>query len=108
MKGRQLAPGMLARHYSPRTPLVLRSPRGRRPDNVAGIFLRKPAGRTGRDIYWLSERGALAEVARNLYRVLRAADQGGHRQIWAEPLPAAAGGLAVALHDRLQRAAAKA
>jgi len=105
-KGRLLAPGMLARHYSPRTPLVIRNPRGRRPHGVAGIFLRKPAGPTGRDIYWLSERGALAEIARNLYRVLRAADQGGHRQIWIEALPVAAGGLAVALHDRLRRAAA--
>ena len=106
--GRQRAPGMLARHYSPRTPLVVRSPRGRRPDGVAGIFLRKPAGRAGRDIYWLSERGSLAEVARNLYRVLRAADRGGHRRIWIEALPVAAGGLAAALHDRVKRAAAKA
>lgn len=104
-KGRQLAPGMLARHYSPRTPLVLRSPSGRLPAGVAGIFLRKPAGQTGRDIYWLSERGALAEVARNFYRVLREADRGGHRQIWIEALPAEAGGLAVALNDRLRRAA---
>ena len=105
--GRLRAPGMLARHYSPRTPLVLRSPRGRRPDGVAMIFLRKPAGRTERNIYWLSERGALAEVARNLYRVLRTADQGGYRQIWVEPLPDAAGGLTVALKDRLKRAAAR-
>lgn len=106
--GRQLAPGMLARHYSPRTPLVLRSPRGRLPDGVAGIFLRKPNGPAGRNIYWLSERGSLAEVARNLYRILREADQGGHSQIRVEPLAGAGGGLAAAVRDRLKRAAAKA
>jgi L-threonylcarbamoyladenylate synthase len=106
-KGRQLAPGMMARHYSPRTPLLIKNPRKRLPPDVAGVFLRKPAGPTGRNVYWLSEHGALAEVARNLYRVLRKADQGGHRQIWIEALPDAAGGLAVVLSDRLKRAATK-
>lgn len=106
--GRLPAPGMMARHYSPRTPLVLKTPRGRLPQGVGRILLRKPAaGQTGGNIYWLSERGALAEVARNLYRVLRTADQGGHRQIQLEPLPAGMGGLATALNDRLKRAAAK-
>jgi L-threonylcarbamoyladenylate synthase len=105
--GRLLAPGMMARHYSPRTPLVLKIPRGRAPHGIGRVYLRKPAGRTGSNIYWLSERGALAEVARNLYRVLRAADQGGHRQIQVEPLPAGTGGLATALNDRLKRAAAR-
>ena len=107
VNGRQLAPGLLARHYSPRTTLVLRSPHDRRPAGVAGIFLRKPATPTGSGTYWLSQCGAMAEVARNLYRVLRSADQGGYEQIWIEPLPAAAGGLAVALQDRLKRAAAR-
>ncbi|MDI1251414.1 MAG: L-threonylcarbamoyladenylate synthase, partial [Lacunisphaera sp.] len=105
--GRLLAPGMMARHYSPRTPLVLKNPRGRPLEGVGRILLRKPAGETADNIYWLSERGALSEVARNLYRVLRAADQGGHRQIQVEPLPADAGGLAAALNDRLKRAAAR-
>jgi L-threonylcarbamoyladenylate synthase len=84
----------------------LKTPHGRPPQGVGRVYLRKPAGLTGNNIYWLSERGALAEVARNLYRVLRAADQGGHRQIQVEPLPADAGGLAAALNDRLKRAAA--
>lgn len=105
---RQLrAPGMLARHYSPRTPLRLRDPGLRRPHDVAGVFLRKPAGPSRDDAFWLSNRGALAEIARNLYRVLRAADQQGCREIWIEPLPADAGGLATAIRDRLMRAAAK-
>jgi L-threonylcarbamoyladenylate synthase len=59
------------------------------------------------DIFWLSRRGALAEIARNLYAVLRQADTGGYRQIWVEPLPDGAGGLAAAINDRLRRAAAK-
>jgi L-threonylcarbamoyladenylate synthase len=77
------------------------------PPGVAGIFLRKPVGAAGPNIYWLSNRGTLAEIARNLYRVLRQADLGRHREIWVEALPADAGGIAAALNDRLKRAAAK-
>ena len=57
--------------------------------------------------YNMSARGALPEVARNLYRVLRQADAGGHRQIQLEPLRGEAGGLAAAITDRMKRAAAK-
>jgi L-threonylcarbamoyladenylate synthase len=103
---RQLAPGMMKRHYSPRTPLRLKNPGVRLPQDVGGIFLRKPAGRTGRNIHWLSLHGTLAEVSRNLYRVLRQADQAGHRELWVESLPAGTGGLAMAVNDRLKRAAA--
>ena len=101
------APGMMERHYSPRTPLLIKSPGRLLPADTAGIFLRQPAGRTGANIYWLSERGAMTEIARNLYRVLRAVDQAGWRQIHVEALPAESGGLATALKDRLKRAAAK-
>jgi L-threonylcarbamoyladenylate synthase len=104
---RKLSPGMLQRHYSPHTPLRLKKPGPRLPRDVAGIFLRKPAGRTGDNVYWLSRRGTLAEVSRNLYQVLRQADRGGHRQIWIERLAADASGLALALNDRLKRAAAR-
>jgi L-threonylcarbamoyladenylate synthase len=104
---RILAPGMLERHYSPRTPLRLKNPGSKLPQDVAGVFLRKPAGRTGGNVYWLSSRGSLAEVSRNLYRVLRQADLGRHRQIWVEVPPADAGSLATAIRDRLKRAAAK-
>jgi L-threonylcarbamoyladenylate synthase len=106
-QARMLAPGMLETHYSPRTPLRLKNPGERLPQDVAGIFLRKPAGPTAGNIFWLSRRGSLVEVARNLFRVLRQADQGRHRQIWVEGLPADAGGLATAIKDRLKRAAAK-
>jgi L-threonylcarbamoyladenylate synthase len=104
---RMVAPGMMDRHYSPRTPLQLKSAWRTLPRGVAGISLRKPPGRAGDNIRWLSQRGSLAEVARNLYRVLREVDRAGFSAIWVEALPADAGGLAAALRDRLKRAAAK-
>ena len=102
-----LAPGMLPQHYSPHTPLVIKSPWTKLPPQVAGIFLRKPAGSVAKNAYWLSDRAVLVDMARNLYRVLRQADEGHHRQIWIEALPDDSGGLAAAINDRLQRAATK-
>ncbi len=106
-RARQLAPGMLERHYSPRTPLVIGRPDKIASKESASILLRRPAGKPAANIFWLSRRGALAEIARNLYAVLREADAGGFRRIVIEPLPADAGGLAAAINDRLKRAAAK-
>lgn len=108
LNARQLSPGMLERHYSPRTPLVLRHPAGKIPADVAVVLLRHPGKHPAKHVFWLSQRGALTEVARNLYEVLRRADAGRYRQIWVEPLAAEKGGLAAAIHDRLKRAAAKA
>ncbi|MBI2813174.1 MAG: threonylcarbamoyl-AMP synthase [Opitutae bacterium] len=104
----KLSPGLLERHYSPRTPLVLRRWSGQLPAGVAGVLQRRPAGHPWKHLFWLSRRGALNEVARNLYDVLRQADAGRYREIRVEPLPAAdSGGLAAAINDRLQRAAAR-
>jgi L-threonylcarbamoyladenylate synthase len=105
-KGRQrpLAPGMLDRHYSPRTRLRLKHPGQRVPPDVAGIYLRKPGHVHGANIFWFSRRGSLPEVARNLYRVLRLADRKGFREIRVEGVPSTAGNLATALRDRLKRA----
>jgi L-threonylcarbamoyladenylate synthase len=102
-----LAPGMLPQHYSPHTPLVIKNCWTRLPSDVAGIFLRKPAIPAAANVYWLSKRGALAEVARNLYQVLRRADGGHHRKIWIEALPEETGALAAAINDRMHRAAVK-
>jgi L-threonylcarbamoyladenylate synthase len=109
-RARQLAPGMLERHYSPRTPLLIaKTAPGERPlpGPTAWIRLRKPAGKAAAHIYWLSQRGALSEIARNLYGVLRTVDAAGYQRIVIEPLSADAGGLAAAINDRLKRAAAK-
>ena len=106
-KARLLAPGMMERHYSPRTPLVMGKPGIIPPSGAAAIFLRKPGGSPDDSVFWLSERGVLKEVARNLYRVLRQADGGRYRQIWLEPLPEDGGGLAAAISDRMKRATTK-
>lgn len=104
---RLLAPGLLARHYSPRTALRVVTRPGPVDADTAVIWLRRPIGRAVAGSYWLSKRGALEEIAHNLYQVLRQADAAGHRQILIERVPPTAGGLAAALNDRISRAAAK-
>ena len=106
-KTRLRAPGLLEKHYSPRTPLHLL----RRPIVASaqrGVILqRKPAGQAPAHTYWLSARGALAEIAHNLYRVLRETDAAGYREIFIEHVPPTAGGLAAAINDRIRRACAR-
>ncbi len=104
---RLLAPGLLEKHYSPRTPLRVAANPTSTDAGTAVILLRKPAGKTRAGVYWLSRHGELSEIARHLYRVLREADAGGQRQILIEKLPPTAGGLAAAINDRVKRAAAK-
>ncbi|MEO0055137.1 MAG: hypothetical protein RLZZ50_1084 [Verrucomicrobiota bacterium] len=106
------APGMLARHYSPKTPLRLHArldadALDRLPADEALLLLRRPS-RPGRDsrLHWLSERGDLAEIARSLFAALRRLDAAEWRVIHAE-LPVGEEGLAAAVRDRLNRAAAK-
>lgn len=104
------APGMLASHYSPRTPLKLFQAGSVPPcqPGEALIFLRAPrtdAG--GEDRFWLSENGSPDEVARNLFALLRRLDGAGYPCIWCERPPEAADGLLLAIRDRLIRAATK-
>ncbi len=107
--GAQLAPGLLARHYSPRTPVTLHaklSPKlaARRPANEAWIFLAKPRGLTGKNIYWLDAHGELSGIARRLFATLRRVDALHFSRIHVEL--ARGDGLAPAINDRLRRAAA--
>jgi L-threonylcarbamoyladenylate synthase len=108
----ELAPGMLDRHYQPRTPLELL---GRaftsdelRADSTGGaarVCFRKPDGELAhRGVYWLSEEGNLAEAARRLFALLRELDGSGFARLIFEPAPA--DGLGAAINDRLRRAAA--
>jgi L-threonylcarbamoyladenylate synthase len=108
-----LAPGLLARHYSPHTPLTLLEPgatpapmpTGRR---AAWVRWRRDDGHAqppGTELFWLSEDGDLAEGARQLYDLLRRLDDAGYDQLWCELAPST--GLGEALNDRLRRAAAK-
>ncbi len=106
----QVAPGQLARHYSPRAFVVLHE---RLPDRAgtgatageAWLFLRKPARARGKNIYWLSPRGELPQAARNLFAALRRMDEAGYSRIHAEL--SRAPGLGEAINDRLRRAAAR-
>lgn len=105
-----VAPGLLSQHYSPRTPLVLAKEgalAGAKPGaGEALVVLRRPTGQLAKGLHWLSTRGALREVARNLFSCLQKLDTKGLRRIRIE-CPAGDEPLAVALRDRLTRAAAK-
>ncbi len=100
-----LAPGMLASHYAPRTPLRLDAR-----DVGAGeallAFGPKPAGGSHHAVRVLnlSPRGDLIEAAANLFAHLRALDGVGAGMIAVMPVPRE--GLGEAINDRLTRAAA--
>jgi len=105
-----VAPGQLARHYSPHTPLVLHAKISvqtaqKGPASEAWLWQRRPAGiRPGKNLFWLDESGRPARAAQRLFAVLRRIDAAGFRRIHAEL--ARGGGLAEAINDRLRRAAA--
>jgi L-threonylcarbamoyladenylate synthase len=105
-----LAPGLLARHYSPRTAVRLHtrlSPvvAAKSPASEAWIFLARPRGLAGKNIFWLDARGNLRGAARRLFATLRRVDALGFARIHVEL--ARGEGLADAINDRLRRAAAK-
>ena len=102
----QLAPGMLTRHYSPATRVVLhRGAMSPQEHDEAYVFLRKPAGQPGKNVFWLDDRGDLRGVARGLFAMLRRLDTLGFSRINIER--ATGDGLATAINDRLERAAAR-
>lgn len=116
-RGAQLAPGLLHRHYSPRTPVELHArislstvaktdPRARE----VWLLLAKPGPRQLKsvahaNVHWLDARGSLRGAAHRLFGKLRALDAGGWKKIHVELAPGA--GLADAINDRLRRAAAR-
>ena len=107
------APGMLERHYSPRTPLSLvpkLTPAHLRKlaaDQALLFIYRPPATTLGNNVFWLAEQAAdLASAAHHLFDQLRNLDQGGWKQIHAELAPGKTA-LALAINDRLIRASAK-
>ncbi len=109
-QGPQLAPGLLARHYSPRTPVVLHarlllSEAAASGPDQAWVFQRRPRGRLPQNVHWLDPRGSLPGAARRLFGLLRRLDAQRLRRIHVEL--AAGGDLADAINDRLRRAAAR-
>lgn len=104
--GAQVAPGLLARHYSPRTPVILHDEiTSTAASDEAFVFLRQPARHKGENVFWLDPRGKLRGVARRLFATLRDVDQRNFRRIHIER--ATGEGLADAINDRLRRAAAR-
>lgn len=108
----QVAPGRLARHYSPRTPSVLHDALSARDVQRGGadeawLFIAKPATAAGAggNVHWLDARGDLRGAARRLFDVLRRLDRAGYAQLHFER--AKGGGLADAINDRLARAAGR-
>lgn len=102
----QLAPGLLARHYSPRTPVVVHATLTKFPHpNAAYLCIRRPGGPLPKNVFWLDARGDLRRAARRLFAELRRLDEKGFTAIHTEL--AQGEGLADAINDRLRRAAAR-
>jgi L-threonylcarbamoyladenylate synthase len=99
------APGMLARHYEPATPLVVLRDGAQLPIGCRfGLLRLSPdddaSGASA--VETLSRRGDLREAATNLFAAVRRLDALGLDRIVARPLPDS--GLGVAIMDRLSRA----
>lgn len=106
------APGTHARHYAPRTPVMLMeadllaelaASMSRQGQKVA-VLARTPRRRLLGDVTWISASEFPALYAHDLYANLRALDEAGCSAILVEEPPAEAAWAAV--HDRLTRAAA--
>ncbi|MFG3422164.1 L-threonylcarbamoyladenylate synthase [Micromonospora sp. NPDC049460] len=105
--GQPVAPGTLAAHYAPRTPLRLAS--GGEPPAADGVrrgFLafREPAAGDWAAVEVLSAAGDLTEAAARLFDALHELDATGVGEIVVEPVPEV--GVGRAINDRLRRAAA--
>jgi L-threonylcarbamoyladenylate synthase len=99
------APGMLASHYAPRTPLLLGT-LDELPEHLKSVNLAYLSLQTKWPNYpgiALSSDGSLNEAARNLFSAMRELDRGHYDLIVAEKMPER--GLGRAINDRLFRAA---
>lgn len=106
-EGKISAPGMLSRHYAPRTPILIRWS-----EENLGIFQGKKIGllsfrKPGNMLIFhqvevLSHKGDLREAAANLFSAIRRLDALKLDLIVAEPVPEV--GLGRAIMDRLRRA----
>ena len=96
-----LAPGMLASHYAPKTPLRLNARDVRDGEALLAFGTNIPDAAR---LLNLSPTGDLVEAAANLFSHLRALDASGARGIAVMPIPN--DDLGEAINDRLARAAA--
>jgi L-threonylcarbamoyladenylate synthase len=99
-----LAPGMLASHYAPRSPVRLNATTIEPGEALLAFGSSAVAGvDKAAAILNLSKRGDLVEAAANLFHHLRELDAKGAMQIAVMPIPN--DGLGEAINDRLRRAA---
>jgi L-threonylcarbamoyladenylate synthase len=102
--GQPLAPGMLASHYAPRTPVRLNAERVEAGEALLAFGSNAiPGVDAATAVMNLSARGDLNEAAAHLFGYLRALDSKGARAIAVMPVPHH--GLGEAINDRLRRAA---
>ncbi|MEA2939970.1 MAG: L-threonylcarbamoyladenylate synthase [Bradyrhizobium sp.] len=102
--GQPLAPGMLASHYAPRTPVRLNADRVAAGEALLAFGPHVISGvEAASEMMNLSPRGDLNEAAANLFGYLRALDAYGADAIAVMPVPHH--GLGEAINDRLRRAA---
>ncbi len=98
------SPGLLASHYSPRTPFILKEGDVEsNNDPETGLLLFKTVKITSAGpVEVLSPRGSTEEAAVNLYAAMRRLDKLGLKKIVAYRLPEK--GLGKAVNDRIQKA----
>lgn len=97
-----LAPGMLASHYAPHTPVRLNADSVTSDEALLAFGPPLPNAKPAHMLN-LSPRGDLIEAAANLFSYLRALDGKHARAIAVMPIPDH--GIGEAINDRLQRAA---
>lgn len=98
-----LAPGMLASHYAPRTPVRLNAQRLEAGEVLLAFGSHAVPRIDTAVVMNLSQAGDLVEAAANLFGYLRTLDSKGARAIAVMPVPDE--GLGEAINDRLRRAA---
>jgi L-threonylcarbamoyladenylate synthase len=109
-EGRPSAPGMLSKHYAPRTPITL-DWNGKSLDIYKGkkigllAFQETKHHLRFHSVEVLSRKGDLREAAANLFAAIRRMDALDLDLILAEPIPEV--GLGRAIMDRLRRASTK-
>jgi L-threonylcarbamoyladenylate synthase len=101
-EGAHPSPGMAARHYSPRTPLLLVSTPSEMPDRRGAYVWWNTSGLTARSLRMPNDPAAYAH---RIYSVLHDLDEEGWPWIAVEAPPDTASWAAIA--DRLKRAASK-
>lgn len=107
----QLAPGLLKKHYSPKTPLVLVNPTSALPKGegrIAFVHFERPTVLSSQgkiEHFWLSQSGSLTEAAQNIFHLLQHLDHQKFDAIYIEKVPQE--GIGTAINDRLERAASR-